>query len=69
MERYYHWSTQLPKNPDYSLESQDFLKSLLSREDGLVPDISVAEDAELPMLPLGNPQETLLWAALRHAGY
>ena len=36
---------------------------------GLVPDISVAEDAELPMLPLGNPQETLLRSALRHAGY
>ena len=33
MQLYYYWSAEMPANPDYSLPTQDFFRSLLSSKD------------------------------------
>lgn len=33
MKKYYYWESQIPKNPDYSLPTPEFMKSILAPED------------------------------------
>lgn len=48
MDRYYYWNTQMPKNPDYSLSTPEFMKSLLVPEDRFSVIVNPQDPATYP---------------------
>lgn len=48
MDKYYYWNTRLPKNPDYSLSTPEFMKSLLVPEDRFSVIVNPQDPATYP---------------------
>lgn len=48
MQKYYYWNTQIPKNPDYSVPTPQFFKSLLAPEDRFSFAVNTKDPATYP---------------------
>lgn len=48
MDKYYYWNTRMPKNPDYSLSTPEFMKSLLVPDDRFSVIVNPQDPATYP---------------------